>query len=135
VGADVRLLGRLASAQVRRWLAHAPIYALPARYEPFGLSVLEAAQARCALVLGDIDSLRENWDGAATFVAPDDHDALAGALQRLIDDERLRDRQAALAQRRARKFTPERMATAYERAYADIAAAHAAPALTTGGIR
>ncbi len=33
---------------------------LPARYEPFGLSVLEAALSGCALVLGDIPSLRES---------------------------------------------------------------------------
>ena len=63
--------------------AAAAIYALPARYEPFGLSVLEAAQHGCALVLGDIDSLRENWDGAALFVDPDDAGALAASWARL----------------------------------------------------
>ena len=67
------------------WMARAAIYALPARYEPFGLSMLEAALSGCALVLGDIPSLREIWDGAAVFVAPDDHDALRAAIQRLID--------------------------------------------------
>ena len=35
---------------------------LPARYEPFGLSILEAALSGCALVLGDLPSLRELWD-------------------------------------------------------------------------
>jgi hypothetical protein len=45
---------------------------LPARYEPFGLSVLEAALSGCALVPGDIASLRGNWDGVAEFVCPDD---------------------------------------------------------------
>ena len=40
-----------------------------ARYEPFGLAVLEAAQAGMRLVLSDIPSFRELWDGAATFVA------------------------------------------------------------------
>ena len=43
----------------------AAIFARPARYEPFGLAILEAAQAGCALVLGDIPSLRELWADAA----------------------------------------------------------------------
>ena len=34
-------------------------------YEPFGLSILEAAASGCALVLGDIPTLRENWSEAA----------------------------------------------------------------------
>ena len=60
------------------------IYALPARYEPFGLSVLEAGLSGCALVLGDIPSLRAIWEEAALFVPPDDTDALKPALRRLM---------------------------------------------------
>jgi len=118
---NVRALGQLGNAQWRRWLAHTSIYAAPARYEPYGLCILDAALARCALVLGDIDSLRELWDGAALFVAPDDEDALARTLQQLIDDEMLRERYAALAARRAQTYTPARMTEAYLRAYNDIA--------------
>jgi len=95
---------------------------LPARYEPFGLTALEAAWSGCALVLGDIDSLREVWDGAAIFVAPDDHAALAHALRRLIADTALRERYAALARERAEAHRPAAMADAYLRAYADIGA-------------
>lgn len=84
-----------------------------ARYEPFGLSVLEAAQAGCALVLGDIPSLRENWDGAALFAAPDDDDALRDALRRLIEDDALRARFGARARRRAMFMTAARMADEY----------------------
>ena len=65
----VRYLGRLATDEMRELYRRAAIYALPARYEPFGLSVLEAAASGCALVLGDIPSLRENWADAAVFVA------------------------------------------------------------------
>ena len=93
---------------------------MPARYELFGLSVLEAAQAGCALVLGDIESLRETWDGAALFVSPDDPDALAFTLQRLIADDTLRERSMARAQRRAAHFTPRAMADAYIEAYDDL---------------
>jgi glycosyltransferase involved in cell wall biosynthesis len=110
---NARMLGKLDGDTLRRWFGRASIYALPARYEPFGLSVLEAAQAGCALVLGDIESLRETWDGAALFVPPDDLDALAFTLRRLIADDTLRQRSMARAQRRAAHFTPRAMADAY----------------------
>ena len=113
----VQRLGTLDAADMARWMGRASIYALPARYEPFGLSVLEAAQAGCALVLGDIDSLRENWDGAALFVPPDDRRALAAALRALIENASHRRELAARAHERSRQFTVERMVLAYLRAY------------------
>lgn len=117
----VRVLGRLARGDAARWLARAAIYALPARHAPAGLSIHDAALARCALVLGDVDALREIWDGAAIFVDPNDAAALAHALQRLIADTDLRQRYSQLAFQRARRFTPAAMAAAYAAAYAEIA--------------
>lgn len=113
----VRYLGMLSAHEMQGWFARASIYALPARYEPFGLSVLEAALSGCALVLGDIASLRENWDGAAVFVPSDDRRAIAAGVQQLIDDPRLLRHYAARAQERARRFPVERMAAGYLDAY------------------
>ena len=59
---NLHSLGRLPFERLAGHLGSASIYALPALYEPFGLSVLEAALSGCALVLGDIPSLRELWD-------------------------------------------------------------------------
>jgi glycosyltransferase involved in cell wall biosynthesis len=114
----VRWLGRLSTEEIAPWFARAAIYAAPARYEPFGLAVLEAALSGCALVLGDIASLRENWDGAALFVSPADEQVLKSALIRLIEDRDLRERMSALAVERAARFTTDRMATGYLDAYA-----------------
>lgn len=124
--AGVHCLGELPTDVLARHLGGASIYALPARYEPFGLSVLEAALSGCALVLGDIPSLREIWGPAALYVAPDDHAALRDTLHRLIESpaERTRLGDAALA--RARRFTPERMADACLGAYALLEPAFAA---------
>jgi glycogen(starch) synthase len=118
--ANVCMLGALGSAHVLRWFARASIYALPARYEPFGLSILEAALARCALVLGDLPSLRETWDGAALFVDPDDTEQLARTLRRLIEDRELLAHYAARARQRAQCYTPAAMAGAYAQAYAQM---------------
>lgn len=119
--ANVRLLGRLSSAEMACELGRAAIFVAPARYEPFGLAILEAAAAGCALVLGDIPSLRENWDGAAVFVDPEDRSALTSAVNGLIANPRERSRVAAAVQRRAREFTLPRMARAYAALYRDMA--------------
>ena len=117
---NVRLLGRLPADALAGWLGRASVYALPARYEPFGLSALEAALAGCALVLGDIPSLREVWADAAVFVPPDDAEALGRALDDLISDEGRRRDMAARARLRARVFNPERMAREYLEVYAEL---------------
>lgn len=114
---NVELLGRLAPSELARWMGRASIFALPARYEPFGLTPLEAGLAGCALVLGDIPSLREVWGEAALFVPPDDHAALARTLRQLIDDRRMRRRMQRRARQRALAFTPERMAHGYLKIY------------------
>jgi len=120
--ANVTWLGRLDSTTMLRWYARAAIYVAPALYEPFGLSTLEAAASGCALVLGDIPSLRENWSEAALFVHPRDHQALAAAVQGIIDDLVGRRRLALRAMARARHFTAARMAQAYVAAYQDVLA-------------
>jgi glycosyltransferase involved in cell wall biosynthesis len=118
----VRALGVLAPRDIASWLRRASIYALPARYEPFGLSVLEAALARCTLVLGDISSLREIWGDVAVFVPPQDEDVLRQAIEDLIADPQRREALAARARARALSFTPQRMAAEYVNAYSELIA-------------
>ena len=118
---QARPLGRLGRHATDQWLARASIFALPARYEPFGLAALEAALAGCALVLGDIQSLHEVWGDAALYVDPEDDDGLAAALTLLIENPELREEMAAAAGRRARLYGPERMAAAYGDAYERLA--------------
>ena len=117
---NLRRLGRLSRAALAPWFGRASIYALPARYEPFGLSVLEAALSGCALVLGDIESLRENWDEAAVFVPPNDAAALKATLNELIVKPSLRAEWGAKARARAARFTSECMAEEYLRAYGEV---------------
>lgn len=110
-------LGFMPRASLARHMAEASIYCLPARYEPFGLTVLEAAMCGCALVLGDIGSLRELWDGAALFVDPDDRKGLRNTLTLLMIRKGLRARLAREARARALTMTVERMALRYAAVY------------------
>ena len=111
--ANVSLIGHVSPETVAHHMAIASIYCLPAWYEPFGLSVLEAALSGCALVLGDIDSLRELWNGAAIFVSPDDHVTLERTLRDLMEDDVSRKTLGELAKARAKCFSTKRMAASY----------------------
>lgn len=108
----LRLLGVLDDVALADRYASSAVFVSVSRYEPFGLAVLEAAQAGCALVLSDIPTFRELWEGAAVFVPPTDAPALAAALERLLTDRAAADRLGALARRRARQFDPACMAEA-----------------------
>ena len=121
---NCRTLGPLTRAELADVMARAAIYALPARYEPFGLSILEAAASGCALVLGRVPSLVEHWTDAACFVDPNDAAELQHTLQTLIADPERCAQLAGQALERARAFSAERMGTAYEQLYSELARTH-----------
>jgi glycogen(starch) synthase len=128
VGAGVQALGRLSRDELDEALAAAAIFVAPARYEPFGLAALEAALAGCALVLGDIPSLREVWGDAAAYVSPADEEELERALQTLIANPKLRADYAHRARRRALRYSPQRMAACYRASYERVLASRAVAA-------
>jgi glycogen(starch) synthase len=119
LGQGLHALGRLTEADVAAWLSRASICALPARYEPFGLLPLEAALSGCALLLGDIPSLREVWGDAAEYVHPDDRAGLRRALTRMMTSPDIQLRGRA-ARKHAGRYSETRMGDAYRSLYAGI---------------
>ncbi|MBP2299774.1 glycosyltransferase involved in cell wall biosynthesis [Azospirillum picis] len=117
-----KALGRLDGASVAGWMQRAPVFASLPLYEPFGLTVLEAAQAGCALVLSDIASFRELWDGVAVFADPADARELAAVLRRLLDDPAEARRRAAAARRRAARYGMDRLTAGMLDAYRSVTA-------------
>jgi glycosyltransferase involved in cell wall biosynthesis len=122
---NLRLLGRLDGATIAAEMACAAVFVAPARYEPFGLAILEAALSGCALVLGDIPTLRELWDGAAVFVDPGDAAALASAVNGLTGAPHVAAAAGASARSRGLRYNAEAMATGYFQLYADAIARQA----------
>jgi glycogen(starch) synthase len=123
-----RALGQLSANEVAAWLRLAPIYASSALYEPFGLGILEAAQAGCALVLSDIATLRELWDGAAMFVDPREPKAYAEVFTRLLCDPSERRTLGLQAQARAARYSLDRMSAGYLELYGRLQPRLKAPA-------
>jgi glycosyltransferase involved in cell wall biosynthesis len=115
--AGLRQLGWLRPDQLEHYYLRAAVYCLPALYEPFGLSALEAACKGCALVLGDIDTLREVWGEDALYVPPRRPDKLVAALNRLAADPELCSAYGLRAARRAGRYALEAMGAGYLRLY------------------
>ena len=114
---NVQYLGKLSPAEVIEQLSEAAVYVLPAKYEPFGLSVLEAAFSGCALVLGNISSLKEIWGHAALYIDTDDANDLAEIVNDLMNDaEKLLD-YSNRAEMRANLYSTSIQAEAYLETY------------------
>jgi glycosyltransferase involved in cell wall biosynthesis len=82
----VHLLGRV--PDVTAWLRRADILVHPARWEGFGLALLEAMLASKPVVATNVSSIPEIVAEGETglLVAPDDPAALATAVIRVLDD-------------------------------------------------
>lgn len=118
---NIIFLGKLSPEQKRDWLSHASLYLLPVKYEPFGYTFLEAAFSGCALITGEIDSMKEIWDDAAVYIDNTNSSILAEQVNTLMYDDEYRNTMAEKARKRAEsRYTVEKMAVGYLNLYREI---------------
>jgi glycosyltransferase involved in cell wall biosynthesis len=82
----VRPLGHVDDALLPGLYAGAAAFVLPSLYEGFGLTALEALAAGVPVVAADRGALPEVCGDAALLVDPLDAEAVAAALERVLDD-------------------------------------------------
>ena len=116
--AEGALAGRLHFLGLRddvdRLLNEFTLLVHPARQEPLGRVLLEAAAAGTTVIATDVGGTREIFPPqcqAARIVPPDDPDALAVAIDELLGDDSLRAGLAAAARRRIEEAFDHRQAT------------------------
>jgi glycogen(starch) synthase len=125
----VALKGPQTEAQLRTLYSRAAIYAATSRYEPFGMTALEAAFSRCAIIANDIPSHREVWGDSALYFRANDAASLAGVIRRLSEERDLCRTYANQAYQRARDcFTTKRMIDDYLQLYRSLLAEQRAAA-------
>jgi glycosyltransferase involved in cell wall biosynthesis len=108
----------LPNEQVWDRLAEASVFVLSSRRESFGIAVLEAGLAGTPVVATRVGGIPEIVDDGITgqLVPPDDPDALAAAIERVLDEpERAARMAAALRERVRRDFTTSAMYQNYLR--------------------
>ncbi|WP_259665045.1 glycosyltransferase family 4 protein [Rhizobium bangladeshense] len=114
--------GELSHERMSALTRQAAVVASPSLYEPFGLAALEAARAGAALVLSDIPTYREIWDGAALFAEPHRPDVFADAFNTLADDPQLRAAFGRKARARSAGFSVKAKAEAMCSVYSGMSA-------------
>lgn len=94
------------SHAVAQELAQSSIYALSSRHEGFGLTLVEAMNAKNAIVAFEIPC---TWDvlttASAIVVPPENIKAFASALHKMISDEKLRESAGIAAYEEAQKYS------------------------------
>ena len=104
----VELLGRVGDAEKARLFATADVFVSPATgQESFGIVLLEAMAAGTPIVCSDIHGYKGvvRRGEEALLVPPRDHQALVGAVSRLLEDPALRATMGASGHVRAQQFS------------------------------
>lgn len=89
--------GHVSPAQVARYWQQAAVGVVCSRWESYGVACLEGQACGVPVVISDIPGLRETGgaDSGTVAVAPEDPDALAAAVVRLLNDPAERARLGA----------------------------------------
>lgn len=119
-GLDVRPLGFQPESVYAEVMRRASVFVFPSRAEGFGLPPLEAMRAGVPVVASTAGALPEVCGDAAVLVDPDDAEALAAALGRLLDAPGERQALVERGHARARGFTWRGAAERVRDVYADV---------------
>lgn len=106
----VRYLGHVDEPTLAALYENASVLALPSLYEGFGLPLLEAMARGVPAVIGKTGALPELAGGTAVEVDPEDVEAIAAALERVLSDAALRKKLGEGGKERAAAFTWDRAA-------------------------
>jgi glycosyltransferase involved in cell wall biosynthesis len=104
------------------YMLSADVFVLASRRESFGLVLIEARQAGCAIVASGIDGITEALDGgrAGLLVPPQNVEALAEALCRLLANEHERHSWQCNALQGIEAFRVSAMACEVEAVYHEL---------------
>lgn len=100
----VLLLGHVPMEDVPSLYALAEMFVYPSRYEGFGLPVLEAMKVGVPVITTRVASLPEVGGEAVFYTHPDDKEALARTMKKILHDKALRQERISAGQTVATRF-------------------------------
>ncbi len=116
----IAMPGRIQNAS--KYLSAFDIFVLPSRKEGFPFSILEAMQAGLPIVATNVGGTPEALGDAGLLVYPEDPQALAEAMEKLINSPTLREKLAQKALAQSKLFSQEKMLRETEKIYSNILA-------------
>jgi glycosyltransferase involved in cell wall biosynthesis len=122
LGARVHFTGMRSDVPVA--LAAMDVFVLSSKFEPFGVSLLEAMAAGKAIVSTSVNETAEILEDGrcGVLVPPEDSAAMADALRRVLSDQGMRQSLAHAARARAERcYGVTAMTRAYEALYSELA--------------
>ena len=126
VADSIRYVGMIADdSRLAEWYRAAAVLAFPSFWEGFGWPPLEAMASGTPVVASAIPAIQEVVQQAAALIDPEDYDALASALQRVITDNVYASELRDGGLRRARQLTWEETARKTLAVYDEVAASQA----------
>lgn len=104
------------------YLLAADIFVLFSHKEPFGLAVIEAREAGCAVIASDVDGIPEALDGgtAGILVPPKNPRVLQKEIVGLLSDQKELNRWKRSAQSSLSKFDVQRLNREVEALYQEL---------------
>ena len=119
----VRFLARVSDTQLSALYRLSSLFVFPSLYEGFGFPPLEAMSCGTPVVASNTSSLPEVLGEAALLVDPQDTQAIARAIQRVLCDEPLRATLIARGDRQVARYSWERCARETLAVYRSVAQA------------
>ncbi len=111
------LTGELSPGYVPIFLRALDVFCFPSLWEGLPSALVEAMAAGLPVVASDIPPHREVMGDSGLFATPADPDSLLKELNRVVNDESLRNQYSEKARERAKKFSIENTVEAYERLF------------------
>jgi glycogen(starch) synthase len=128
LGSTVRFVGSVPHSRAVELFLGCEIFVLPSRHEPMGIVNLEAMAAGKPVIATEVGGVPELvlHEQTGLLVQPDNADALAAALRRMMQDGDLRHRLGEAGRRRAGQFSWPALADQYDQVYAEATERRAA---------
>jgi glycosyltransferase involved in cell wall biosynthesis len=112
LGDQIVIRGAVDEPELERWYRHAAVFLFPSRTEGFGFPPLEAMARDVPVIAARAGSLPVVLGDAALFHDPDDPETVRAHIERLMQDENLRQEQVVRGRDRAARYRWDRAGAA-----------------------
>jgi len=108
----------------------AQVFVYPSIYEGFGLPPLEAMACGTPAITTDVSAMRDHVGDAGILIPSQDEEALALAIQKILNDQELRRELSIKSRQQAANFTWKRTALETLKVYQYVASKQASKSLS-----